>query len=389
MSRITAWTAPLVLLLAAGSPLAAAGGGREVRIEAPDGVALAATYWNPGRPGPGILLLHMCNSDRSAWNGLGEKLAARGFHALALDYRGFGQSGGVREKDPAEQQKIVTGKWPGDVDAAFAFLTAQPGVAQEPVGAAGGSCGVNQAVQLARRHPQVRSLVLLAGMTNRAGEDFLDANPWLPLLASAARDDDGMVPAMRWVLGFSTNPANRFLEYATGGHGTQLFAVHAELEPAIVDFFAEHLVRHPPLVVPAVAAGRSPSAALRDQVGAPGAALRLRQALAAAKSPAERPQLPPEGVVNLLGYTRLQDGDARGAIELFELNLAAHPESANTHDSLADGYLALGDRARAREHARGAVAALAGDPNQDAAYQKAIRAAAEEKLRQLDAPAAP
>ncbi|MBP1642343.1 MAG: hypothetical protein H6Q03_1012, partial [Acidobacteria bacterium] len=80
---------------------------------------------------------------------------------------------------------------------------------------------------------------------------------------------------------------------------------------------------------------------------------------------------------------KLQEKDAAGAIELFLLNVEAHPESANAHDSLSDGYLAAGDRERAREHAEKAIAALAGDPNQSAESQKAIRAAAEAKLRDL------
>ena len=58
-----------------------------VTIQAPDGTALKATYFSPGRPGPGILLLHACNRDRSSWTGLATDAARRGYHVLALDYR--------------------------------------------------------------------------------------------------------------------------------------------------------------------------------------------------------------------------------------------------------------------------------------------------------------
>lgn len=369
-------------LVSLGFPLAAGAAGRKVEVRAPDGVALAATVWSAERPGPGIVLFHMCNSDRSAWSGLGEKLAARGFHVLALDYRGYGESGGVRDQqDPAHQQRIITEQWPGDADAALAALLAQPGVDRERLGAGGGSCGVNQAVQLARRHPEVRTVVMLAGNADRAGRDFLAANPWLPLFASAARDDGGAVEGMKWLIGYSSNPANRMVEYEKGGHGTQMFAVHADLEPAIVDWFEEHLVRHP-ASKPAGAAAPArpgPSAELETGLRAPGAAAKLRSA----RGSGETVTLPPENVVNLLGYEKLQEKDAAGAIELFLLNVEAHPESANAHDSLADGYLAAGDRERAREHAEKAIAALAGDPDQSAEFQKAIRAAAEAKLRDL------
>jgi len=373
-------------LVSLGAAPAAEAAGRKVEVRAPDGVALAATVWSPERPGPGIVLFHMCNSDRSAWAGLGDQLAARGFHVLALDYRGYGESGGVRDKEnPEAQQRIITEKWPGDADAALAVLLAQPGVDRERLGAAGGSCGVNQAVQLARRHPEVRTVVALAGNTDRAGRDFLAANPWLPVFASAARDDGGAVEGMQWLIGYSSNPANRMVEYEKGGHGTQMFAVHADLEPAIVDWFEEHLVRHPATrpagASPPARPGRS--AQLEAGLRAPGAAAKLRAELRSARGGGKTVPLPPENVVNLLGYEKLQEKDAAGAIELFLLNVEAHPESANAHDSLSDGYLAAGDRERAREHAEKAIAALAGDPNQSAESQKAIRAAAEAKLRDL------
>lgn len=111
-----------------------AAGSTVVDVIAPDGVELAATYTSPGRPGPGVLLLHMCNSDRSAWTGLAAQLAARGIHSLALDYRGYGDSGGVRLEDAAQQQ-VRAEMWPGDVDAAFELLRSRPGVDRARIGA--------------------------------------------------------------------------------------------------------------------------------------------------------------------------------------------------------------------------------------------------------------
>ena len=108
---------------------------------------------------------------------------------------------------------MVTDAWPGDVDAALAFLLAQPGVDKAHVGAGGGSCGVNQAVQLARRHPNVISLVLLAGPTDRTGREFLQQTRWLPVFAAAAADDqfDAQAPqSMQWLAELSGNPRNRF-----------------------------------------------------------------------------------------------------------------------------------------------------------------------------------
>jgi predicted alpha/beta hydrolase len=134
---------------------------RDVDISAPDGLKLKATYYAAAKPGPGVLLLHMCNTTRKSWEPVGRQLVAAGINALTMDYRGFGESGGDRfENDPQKQQQVVTEKWPGDVDAALAYLLAQPGVDKNRIGAGGGSCGVNQAVQVARRHAgEVKSLV--------------------------------------------------------------------------------------------------------------------------------------------------------------------------------------------------------------------------------------
>src|SRR5689334_4622448 len=79
---------------AAVAPVSAAG--RTIDLRSPDGIGLKGSYFSPGRPGPGVLLLHACNRDRSSWTGLATALAARGFHVLALDYRGYGQSGGTK-----------------------------------------------------------------------------------------------------------------------------------------------------------------------------------------------------------------------------------------------------------------------------------------------------
>ena len=96
---------------AAPAPSAA----RTIDLTSPDGIAIKASYFSPGRPGPGLLLLHACNRDRSSWNGLATAAAERGFHVLALDYRGYGQSGGTKSDDPQQQQWIADREWPGDI----------------------------------------------------------------------------------------------------------------------------------------------------------------------------------------------------------------------------------------------------------------------------------
>jgi tetratricopeptide (TPR) repeat protein len=62
-----------------------------------------------------------------------------------------------------------------------------------------------------------------------------------------------------------------------------------------------------------------------------------------------------ESDTNRLGYRLLGKDDTRSAIEVFRLNVEAHPASANVYDSLGEAYLAAGDSARAAESYRQAL----------------------------------
>lgn len=65
---------------------------------------------------------------------------------------------------------------------------------------------------------------------------------------------------------------------------------------------------------------------------------------------------PPEAAVNIHGYRQLAAGRTERALELFRANVAAHPESANVHDSLGEGLEAAGRLDEAVASYRRAVA---------------------------------
>src|SRR5512146_1222889 len=121
---------------------------RDVDLTAPDGTKLKATYYAAATAGPGVLLMHQCNQQRKTWDGVARELATKGIHVVTFDFRGFGESAGTRSNDipQPERQRQVTEKWPGDVDAAYRFLTSQPQVNGKQIGAGGASCGVNQSI---------------------------------------------------------------------------------------------------------------------------------------------------------------------------------------------------------------------------------------------------
>ena len=379
-----------VLLVHASTPLwAAQPSPRAVDVTAPDGAALKATYYAAAGPGPAVLLLHMCNATRESWDPVGRGLSAAGIHALALDYRGYGDSAGDRhDKLPvARRQALVTGTWPGDVDAALAYLQSQPGVDKSRAGAGGGSCGVQQAVYLARRQPTVRSLVLLAGGTDRAGLDFLQRTPWLPVFTAAADDDQYHQQAprlMQWLAELSGNPRNRFAGFADGRHGTEIFAPHPELVRSIVDWYVDTLVKAPADPGTAVALRTTPATEFWSTMQAPGGVAKAVQLFHDARRRDPKVFLFPEGVMNQVAYERLQAGETKDAVEIFKLIVEAYPTSANAQDSLGDGYLAAGQNDLALAASRRSLEMLAADHGNDQ-LKEAIRQSAQQKIDKLTA----
>ena len=353
-------------------------GPRVVDLAAADGTKLKATFFSAGKAGPGVLLLHQCNQQRKGWDGLATQLAAAGISVLTLDYRGYGES----DLPPAEGEKVLNEKWPGDVDVAYGYLVSQPGVNARVIGAGGASCGVNQAIHLAIRHPEVKSLVLLSGNADREGRAFLSASEKMPVLLSAADDDGAAVELMEWLYSLSTNPGSKFVEYPNGGHGVEIFAAHKELPAMIVDWYAQTLVKTPGSA-PANAARRRDPPTILKLIDSPGGAEKAAQQLASARQKDPHAKLFDEALVNMIGYEHLQAGDNKGAIEIMKLNAGAFPDSANVYDSLSDAYLADGQKDPARENAKKALQKLATDHSGDEAFRKGLQESAEEKLKQL------
>lgn len=376
----------LFVLTCAAKPMPAP---RMVSLTAADGTILKATYFAAAKPGPGVLLLHQCNQQRKSWDVLAERLASSGINVLTVDYRGFGESGGTRfdKLTPQELNRIVTETWPGDIDMAFQYLLSQPGVKRDMIGAGGASCGVDNSIRLARRHPEVKSLVLLSGGTDREGRLFLQSSKNLPVFTSAADDDvfGLLTETMQWLFSVSANPASRFAHYANGGHGAEMFAAHKELPDVIAQWFAATL-RNNPGSVPKTNGSPLGPQGLRtlELVDQPGGADKVAKMLEQVHESDPQGALFSEYIVNLLGYEHIQQGDTKGAVEIMKLNVAAYPNSPNVYDSLSDAYLADGQKALALQNAKKALELLAKDTTDSEQRRKAIRDSAEQKVKQLD-----
>ena len=351
---------------------------RTVDLQASDGAVLKATYFAAARPGPGVLLLHQSNRARDSWDGVARQLAAAGIHTLTLDMRGFGESGGPYATMTDAEKARTSAMWPGDVDTAFQYLISQSGVRRGVIGAGGaGWFGVLHSIELARRHPaEVKSLVLLSGETLQDGLQFLRQASQLPGLFVVADDDEypPTVEAMEWLYTSSSSPEKKFVHYsaerdapwiwyetsdarrvpARGGHGTDMFKPHPELPGILLDWLVTTLIKTP---------GHAPadtlaSARTLEAIQEPGGVARVRRQLEDARRRDPRTQLFPEVTASIIGQDFMRSKEAKRAVEVLELVLEGYPESADAHETLAEAYLADGQRDLARLHAEKALTLL-------------------------------
>lgn len=222
-------------------PAAVYAEGRQVTIKAPDGFTLQGTFHGAEKGGPGILLLHQCNADRRIYDQLATMLNVAGYSVLAIDFRGFGGSKGGVFTDFAAQRETILAAMPGDVDAAFAFLTSQPTVNNRALGVVGGSCGVHQAIQASRRHPNIRTLVLLSGSTDAADEAHIKGSTQLPVFGAASEEDTNAAASIKKIVGMSQHPDSRIEMFKDAGHAASMFAKQPDLEADIVIWFRANL----------------------------------------------------------------------------------------------------------------------------------------------------
>lgn len=103
-----------------------------------DGTNLVGTFYPAaGDDVPVVVLMHMLNSERTAWEDFALQLYAEGAYAvLAFDFRGHGDSEGNFDRPLAIE----------DAKAAVAFAQTLDGVAQEQVILIGASIGSDAAV---------------------------------------------------------------------------------------------------------------------------------------------------------------------------------------------------------------------------------------------------
>jgi len=148
---------------------------RHASFATEDGGLIYADVYGKGHRG--VVLAHGGQFTKESWKPQAEQLAAAGFHVLAFDFRGFGESHGPGDKD------MFTAPMYLDVLAAVRYLRKN---GAKTIGVIGGSFGGGAAADASSKSQpgEISKLILLAGEGNGPAEKIKS-----PLLEIVARDD--------------------------------------------------------------------------------------------------------------------------------------------------------------------------------------------------------
>ena len=216
---------------------------RVVDLQTSDGVNLKASYTSPGRIGPAMLLIHQCNMDRSSWKAISSDLVASGIHVLALDLRGFGESGGegLSSGFPTLLRKSAS-----DADLAFDYLIAQSDVDAFRIGVGGASCGGMISADLAvRKENHVKALMLLSSPPSSDAIQNAANNSELAVFAAATKQDPitpGVAGALESMVNGSANPSSVLRILGGTEHGLPMFSSNPTLQPELLNWLKEQLL---------------------------------------------------------------------------------------------------------------------------------------------------
>jgi dienelactone hydrolase len=230
-------TAAFLLLALVPDALAA----QRVTIRTDDGVALAATWYEPAsRPGPAVILVHMLNHSRREWDALAQRLASEGIGALAFDLRGHGESGPAT---PAAGSQSEYAAMVLDVRAARRYLAQRADVQQTRVGIIGASIGANLAALAASADATIASLALLSPSGDYRGLriDAAARKIKRPMLLVAGDDDPYASRSARELQKDGGGP-RELLILKQAGHGTAMLSRDPTLAGALVDWLRRTLL---------------------------------------------------------------------------------------------------------------------------------------------------
>lgn len=174
---------------------------KDVSLKTSDGMTIAGTLWPAAKPGaPGVVLLPMYKSDRTAWEPALKAFRDRGFAVLAIDMRGHGASAKQGKTDLAplveKRDPKLFAAMHEDAFAAVRYLAGEAKCDPKRIAIAGASVGCSVAMDTAARHPaDVAAVACLSPGAAYLGLDSLahvkKLAPAMPLLLMVHRGEIG------------------------------------------------------------------------------------------------------------------------------------------------------------------------------------------------------
>ncbi|WP_444995139.1 alpha/beta hydrolase [Aliikangiella sp. IMCC44359] len=224
---------------------------QSVTIRAQDGFRLAANYFSATKQSSkGVLMLHQCNANKAMYSKLGQSLSAEGIHALAIDFRGYGESVNdefsreiIRKKSANNDEsrkrfrKIVDQYWQDDVIAAYQYLQKKTG--GNNISFIGASCGGVQSILLAKKHPPQSFIFFSSGMRDNIIKQFKELSH-IPALIIASVGDEYTFKSSNEIFLKAKSKSTRLLSYKGSGHGVPLFKQDPQLKNTMVAWFKQN-----------------------------------------------------------------------------------------------------------------------------------------------------
>ena len=203
-------------------------------ISAADGLVLQATYYSPpSRPAPGVLLLHQRGRDRTTWDALALRLQAAGYAVLAIDQRGYGETGGAEDWALAQQ----------DARDALILLSELPGIAPGQIVVIGASIGANLGLNACAGLPGCAAVVLLSPGLDYRGIATAGAMAQLGArsVLIVASEGDGNNPADSITLNGLAAGDHQLIILPDAGHGTEMLLRAPDLAERIIAWLVAHV----------------------------------------------------------------------------------------------------------------------------------------------------
>lgn len=206
-----------------------------ITLKTGDNIEIIGDYWPAlAKNAPGAVLIHMMSATRESWKIFAKKLNEIGFHCLAIDLRGHGESqggpNGFQDFNDENHQESVH-----DIENAVDYFI-KKGIILEKISLIGASIGANLVLQFQSRHSEIKSSILLSpgldyrGITIERGIKNLNYDQSVFLAAGGENDAYSTETANKlYALARSQNKKLKIFKNA--GHGTTIF----KEEPSFMD----------------------------------------------------------------------------------------------------------------------------------------------------------